>query len=93
MPISAAIPTAINPTISDMRVPKTMRLNRSLPRLSVPKTCSFEGPVRMFSISIFPGSCVATNGAKIAIIAKNNTILNPNIINLFILYPGIDCCI
>ena len=42
-PITRATPVATNPTSNDILAPYNIRLNRSLPRISVPNKCSPDG--------------------------------------------------
>ena len=42
-------------TASETRAPWAMRVQRSRPKLSVPSTCSPDGPAKRFDISIASG--------------------------------------
>ena len=77
MPITADMPTAMNPIERDIRAPYIMRASTSLPLSSVPKGCSPEGgfsiDMRLFSVGLYltggntaksPGASFPPNSLK-----------------------------
>src|SRR5438552_11453758 len=66
MPAVAAMPTAIMPTRSEMRLPKMMRLSRSRPSSSVPNRYPLDGSCSRSRTCTADGSYGAMVGANSA---------------------------
>src|SRR5208283_1282393 len=71
------MPTAINPTLREIRLPHITRDKTSLPRSSVPKRCAVVGGERTLYTLIVAGPYGAISGANSATVASINIIINP----------------